>query len=315
MANALLIIRTKQILRGLVGIGLVRLVFLVGLIGFLGFALFMKASDESSAQYISIGFILLLALVQLRRGDKLFLKSHFANFRFVFLAEYTTLSIPVLFCFLFHGQWISMIELLWGLLIVIHLDLNPQGKSINTKLHGLIPSDCIEWKAGVRKQFFLVVPIWIIAACTSFFIGSVPIAVFVLGFSVFSFFERCEPFQILQSHELGAKKFLFHKVKRQILLFTIIIAPLLGLFLTFHFGQWYIPVVEFLIFIFLHIYVIMTKYAFYEPNIKSPAAQTLGGIGALGVIIPIFLPVVWLLTIYFYVKSVDKLNYYLNDYN
>jgi hypothetical protein len=59
----------------------------------------------------------------------------------------------------------------------------------------------------------------------------------------------------------------------------------------------------------------MTKYAFYEPNIKSPAAQIYVALGALGGIIPVFLPVVWLMTILFYSKSVNKLNFFLNDYN
>jgi hypothetical protein len=35
----------------------------------------------------------------------------------------------------------------------------------------------------------------------------------------------------------------------------------------------------------------------------------------VGGIIPVFLPVVWLLTILFYSKSVNNLNFFLDDYN
>lgn len=36
--------------------------------------------------------------------------------------------------------------------------------------------------------------------------------------------------------------------------------------MVFHPGQWYIAVVEYLVFCFLHIYVIVTKYTFFEPG-------------------------------------------------
>lgn len=85
--------------------------------------------------------------------------------------------------------------------------------------------------------------------------------------------------------------------------------------MVFHHDIWYIPIIEYFIFISLYIYVILTKYAFYEPNSKSKAAQVFGVIGVIGGIIPVLLPVVWLLSIRFFFKSKENLNIYLNDYN
>ncbi len=115
--------------------------------------------------------------------------------------------------------------------------------------------------------------------------------------------------------EKSANNFLWFKVKMQVILFSVITLPLIVAFVILHFEQWYIPVVEYFIFIFLHIYIIMTKYAFYEPNSKSPVTATLGAIGAVFSMIPIFLPVVWLLSIWFYFKSLTKLKIYLDDFN
>ena len=314
MIKALLIIRLKQFYRGIIGIGLIRIIFLIGLIGFLGLFLYTKTSDKSTSQLVSIGLLSLIILIQIRRGDKLFLKSHFSNYKFLVLAEYVVISFPILLLLVAYSQWVSLIYFL-SLLLILHLDLKPKYSSLNTKLQLLIPSDSFEWKAGIRKQLFIIVPIWIISAGTSFFIGSVPIAIFILGILTFSFYERGEPYQMILSYELNAKKFLFLKVKRQIQFFSIITIPLVGLFLIFNFDRWYIPVAEFLIFCSIHIYVIMTKYAFFEPNKISPAARTIGGIGVLGGIIPVFLPVVWILTVWFYLKSINNLNYYLDDYN
>ena len=314
MIRALLKIRLKQIYRGIIGIGLIRFIFLVGLVGFLGFALYVKSSDKLTSQYLSAGFLLLIMFVHFKRGDKLFLKSHFSNYKTLILAEYVILSIPVLCCFLIHKQWVAISQLT-GLLIIINIDLKARNSNLNTKLQELIPNDAFEWKAGIRKQFFIIVPIWIIAALTSFFIGSVPIAIFILGITILSFFEKCEPHQILLSFELSAKKLLILKVKRLLQLFLTLVIPLLVLFIVFNPDKWYIPVAEYFIFCSLLIYTIMTKYAFYEPNIKSSAAQIYVALGALGAIIPVFLPVVWLLTILFYSKSVNNLNFFLYDYN
>lgn len=314
MIKALLIIRLKQVYRGLIGIGLIRLVFLIGLIGFLGLVLYTKTSNNLIAQYISIGFLFFVMLIHLKRGDKLFLKSHFSNYKILLLLEYFLLSIPILACLFIHKQWDALIAF-FGLFIIVHLDVKTTYSSLNTKLQGLIPSDSLEWKAGLRKQFFIIIPIWGIAVITSFFIASVPIAIFILGISTISFFERCEPLQIIWSYELSSKKLLILKVKRQLQLYSMAIIPLIGLFLVFHMNRWYIPIAEYLIFCFLHVYAIMIKYAYFEPNKKSPAAQTLGGIGVLGGIIPVFLPVVWVLTVWFYLKSINNLNYYLDDYN
>lgn len=314
MIRALLKIRLKQIYRGIIGIGIIRFIFLVGLFGFLGLALYVKSSDKLISQYVSVGFLFLLMLIHLKRGDKLFLKSHFSNYKTLMLAEYIVLSIPFVCCFLIHKQWVAVSELS-GLLLIVNLDLKARHSNLNTKLQELIPDDAFEWKAGMRKQFFVIVPIWIIAALTSFFVGSIPVAIFIIGITILSFFEKCEPYQILISSELGATKLLMLKIKRLLQLFSIIVIPLLVLFIVFNPDKWYIPVAEYLIFCSLLIYAIITKYAFYEPNIKSSAAQIYVAIGALGGIIPVFLPVVWLLTILFYSKSVNNLNFFLDDYN
>ncbi len=314
MIKALLIIRFKQIYRGIFGIGLIRGIFLIILLGFLGLYLYSTTLDKSTSQLVSIGLLVLLAILHFRRGDKLFLKTHFTNYKLVLFIEYIVISFPILILLVVHKQWVSLVYFL-SLALIVQFDLKPKYSNLNTKLQKLIPSDSFEWKAGVRKQLFIIVPVWIVSAVTSFLIGSVPIAIFILGLLTFNFYERAEPYQMILAYELKTKKFLLLKVKQQLQLFSIITIPLVGLFLIFNFHRWYIPLTEFAIFCFIHIYGIMTKYAFFESDKKSSAAQTMGSIGVLGGIIPVFLPVVWALTVWFYLKSINNLNYYLDDYN
>jgi len=314
MIESLLKIRVRQFYRELSGIGLLRLVFLSGLTVFLGFALYVHTADNRISQYISMGFLLLIMYMHTKRGDKFFLQTHFSNSKMLMCQEYMLLSVPLISCFLLHGQWIALAQLA-GVGIIVHLDFKTKQLRVNTPLQKFIPSDAIEWKAGFRKQLFIIVPLWIIAASTSFFIGSVPIAIFILGILTLGYFEYCESYQMLLAYELSAKKLLRLKAMRQIQLFSILAVPLIALFLLFHSNIWYVPVAEFLIFCFLGVYAVMTKYAFFEPNTKSPAAQTFLSIGVLGGLIPVFLPVVGLLTIRFYNKSVNHLNFLLDDYD
>ena len=124
--------------------------------------------------------------------------------------------------------------------LIVHLDLKKKLSNRNTWLQQSIPSECFEWKGGVRQTLFILIPFWVIGLCTSFFIGSVPITLFILGIIPFSF---------------------------------------------------------------------------YEPNSKSPSVQIFSALGITCGIIPLLLPVIWLLSIRFYFKSKENLNIYLNDYN
>nr|MDA3865190.1 hypothetical protein [Salinivirgaceae bacterium] len=98
MIKTLLKIRLKQIYREISGIGLIRLIVLAGIIGFVGLALYIPASDKSTSQYISIGFLLVVMLIHLKRRDKLFLKSHFSDHKILMLSEYIVLSVPFISC-------------------------------------------------------------------------------------------------------------------------------------------------------------------------------------------------------------------------
>ena len=314
MAWAILYIRLKQLQRSINGIGIFRFVFLIILTGFFIFVLYVFSAKSPASRYISIGFLLMILLLHLRRKDKLFLKVHFPDYKLILLTEYMILVIPFLIVFIIHRQWIALGELAF-IFIIPGLEIKTKSKSLNTRLQELIPSDAIEWKAGIKKQFYLIVPLWGLAASTSFFIGSVPVSILILGILSLSLYEHNEPFQVLMAYELNPKRLLWLKVRRQFQLFSILILPLMALFFFFHTDRWYIPVLEYVLFCFLNVYVIMAKYAFYEPNVKSPANEIFNIIGTLGILIPVFLPVVWLLTFRFYSKSMHNLNIYLHDYD
>ena len=308
-------IRLKQIIRSTKEIGLFRIIFIIGLLAFIAVALFKQTANAPNFFY-SIGiYLTIITLIQVNRSDKRFLKIHFNNFKLILLTEYILLLIPLFICLIYYKHWILLISVILLTFLIINIDFKPRQKSLNTLIQRLIPAKCFEWKSGVRKALFLLIGFWIIGLSTSFFIGSVPIVLFILGLFPLSFYEKSEPIQMILSFEMGTNKFLFHKIKMQLALYTILSIPLIIAFLIFHADKWYIPIIVFLIMATSHIYIILTKYAFYQTNSKSSGAQAFGVIGAIGIIMPVFIPLIWLLSIRFYFKSRKNLNFYLNDYN
>jgi len=315
MIQAFINIRFKQIFRALEGLGLIRTIFLIGLLVFIGFGLFVQTASTPNSYYITGLHLLIITLIQVKRPDKRFAEINFNNFKLIFLIEYLLLMLPLFICLIYHKQWMQVISFVVLTLLIVNLDFKLKPKSLNTSIQKLIPSDCFEWKGGVRKTLVLIVILWIIGLGTSFFVGSVPVVIFILGILPLSFYEKGEPVQMILAYEMGTSRFIMHKIKMHLALFTILSIPLIIAFLFFRPELWYIPIAEFFIFITSHIYVILLKYAFYQPNNKSNAAQVFVLIGAIGMIIPVFIPVIWLLSIRFYFKSRENLNFYLNDYN
>ncbi|MCC9169145.1 hypothetical protein [Pontibacter harenae] len=308
-------IRFTQFYRSAAEIGLVRMLLLSTLLSFFIFILLMQATSGVSMSYAVGAVLVIVTLIHLQRQDKLFLRTNFRQYRLVCMAEYLLLSVPLVAFLLCHFQWLLTLVLLLLLGAIVNFEIKPNQRSLNTKIQHLIPGECFEWKAGVRKYLFLITILWVLGLSTSFFVASVPIVISILGVLPLAFYEKSEPYQMITVFERSASKLLIRKVKWQVLFFSVLSVPLIAVFMIFHHDRWYVPTAEYFIFISLHTYLILTKYAFYEPNSKSSAVQVLGTLGALGVIIPVFLPVVWLLSIRFYYKSRQNLHFYLNDYD
>jgi len=315
MIHAILKIRLKQLYRGSIGIGLIRILFVIALLTFIVLVLFNATSKYPESLFVSGITSLVLFLMHSSRPDKPFLKTNFEFHQLIFLVEYLLGSSIVIAFLMFHFQWIPLFILLSAILLIIHFDIKTKNRSQNSGLQRLIPSACFEWKSGVRRSFYMIIPIWTIGLLTSFFVGSVPVTLFILGVIPLSFYEKGEPYQMIIAFEKGTNQFLWHKIKMQILLYSVLSLPLIVAFLVFHHKLWYIAVIEYLIFSSLFVFLILTKYAFYEPNSKSSSAQIFGAIGTLAGIIPLFLPLVWIMSIRFYFKSKENLNFYLNDFN
>ena len=315
MILKILTIRLKQLSRIIAELGIFRAIFLFGLICFGLLAMFLKL-DEESYQEIIVGVIALSILsVHLKRKDKQFIKIHTPKPYAIFLTEYILLSLPLLIALIYYELWVFVLAYFLFLIAIPFIRISAKASSINSGLQKIIPDSNFEWKAGIRKNLILFVGVWFFGLITSFFVASVPIAIFILGVMVLSFYEKSESIQVLLANELSSGKFLAGKIRNHLIIFAVTIAPLFLSFIIFNPQYYYIPLIEFLIFVTLLVYTILLKYAFYQPHNKSGATGIFSMIGIICIFIPVFIPVVLLLSIKFLFQAVNNLNFYLNDFS
>lgn len=314
MIKELLQIRVKQFLREVMLLGIFRTVFLMILFSFIIIAILKYTSQTPHIYFTAIIYLFIIMSIHHRRKDLNFLKTQIDFYKRILFVEYTILIIPLIMGLLYN-QYYGIIGFILIVIVLISATESTLSLKIsNRKFLRWIPDHCFEWKAGIRNFFFWVTLIWIMGLATSFNMGAVPVAVFILGLIPLGFYEYGEPLPMILAYERNANNFLLYKIQMHIKLFSLLSFPLLFSFMAFHSDKWYIPVIEYVILLSVHLYIILIKYAFYEPNRKSRGSQTFGLIGIMGIFFFFLLPVVWVLSVYFYFKSKKNLKPYLYDY-
>lgn len=310
----LLKIRIKQLVRELVGLGILRAAFVLVLMALFGGFINYNASEQNRSIFLAGLIATAIYMLHISRNDIRFLKIHAHRAWAIMWGEYILLASPVYASLAYYGQWPAIAILLSASLLTSFLPEKIKTRNLQLNWLKLVPAPSYEWIAGLRKSYWFMAFVWLTGLALSTYIGSVPVAIFVLGVVVLSFYENYEPLFFIILQEKSAQQLLLLKVKHAILMFSILVVPLFVPYLFFHFQYWYIVFAVFVLFCSLLVYVIFTKYAFYSPNTHSPAARVFAAFGIAGAMLPFFLPAIWGLCVYFYFKSVRKLNVYLYDF-
>lgn len=315
MVFSLIKIRFLQVGREIQYLGLFRAMVLLVIVLLLAAMLFLQTASLTGAVYASAVVLLLIFLLHSKRKDKQFLRMASGYHKWVIFAEYILGSLLLTVPLLIHGFWLVALAFVLLTGMIIQADISTGNFVYAGWLLRRIPDDCFEWKSGLRKQFVLLAIIWISGVLLSFYLAAVPVAMFFSGLIFMSFFENGEPYQMVIAFEMSPGRFLWHKIKWQLALVTIFFVPLAAAFMVFFLKLWYVPLIILAAFYLLLIYTVVVKYAFYEPDSRSYAAQVFVAIGIFGMIIPVFAPLVLFLAIWFYQKSLKKLKFYLDDYH
>ena len=315
MIKEILKIRLKQFARILKEIGVIRTIILMALFAFVLGTINEYSQKDSYRIYVLLIYSFLILFINLKREDVKFIKLYFPKYYFVFLFENILISIPLIIILVFNQLWIWALCFIVLVFLLSFFHITKNRKTINSFVQRIIPDENFEWKAGFRKNLYLIIFVWILALSASFFIGTIPVVIFVLGIIILSFYEQVESIQILIADGYGTKKFIAKKIIKHLRDYFVLVFPLVIIFMIFHIEYYYISLIIFFVFAFLLIYSILLKYSFYRPNEKSGAMQTFTAFGVLSIFVPFLLPVTFVLTIVFAFKAINNLNFYLYDFN
>ena len=108
---------------------------------------------------------------------------------------------------------------------------------------------------------------------------------------------------------------LLHKIKRHFFLYAISSLPLVILFVLFHHDLWYIPVIEFIALLSIHIYMITVKFAHYEMDGNNSISPILQLIGVFLGLMLVTVPFLLLLSALFFQKACTNLKPILHDFD
>jgi hypothetical protein len=314
MSN-LLLFRIKQGLKVLDGLGIGYILLFLPLMVFPFLFLRKYAINPQAAQLMAIGLSVFILFVHQNRKDIRFINIISGNPYAVFVLEYHLIGSPLLVAFLIFQQWKAM-AIMAGLILVIPLIKKASYRSgLNEKLIRLLPIHLFEWRAALRKTFLLVSLFYlIILACTFLPFLSIFLAWF-FAIMVSGFLMENEPVNVLESYEKGPKAFLRHKIWQHTSVTMLCLLPVLLSYLAFNPAHWLLVLIFTILVPAFFAYMIILKYSFYEPGIKSMASNTYVSIGALAVFIPFLLPLPMVVAFIRFKKAIKKLNFYLDDFN
>ena len=313
--SALIKIRSMQLLRLLQELGLVRVIIgiVVLLIGIGGIREFV-AQGEHLLVIPGALFLSLLMLHQ-KRSDLKFFSLYAVRVKIIYAIEYGMMAVPFVIALFLMGNFMEGLVCLAAPLLVPFIPILQGDLVFNSSLQKLIPNELIEWKSGVRRLLLPTALLWLIGLSTSFFIGSVPIVIFLLGMLISGFYERMESLPMLVASEQSSSSYLNRKTWLSVASFSALCLPLVLAFSAFHPAQFYIPIIELMVFNLLIAFAVVVKYAFYLPEPDSKGNQMLLAIGFIGVLIPFVLPVFLFFLLRFYFKAKQNLNLYLHDFD
>lgn len=315
MISIFLNIRMKQLVRLLNPIGLGRFIVLVFLAVFCFLAIVKYTESRTGAIIICSLFLTSIFTLHQQRKDSHFLKCYVDQYRILYFLEYSVLALPVFIGLLINSMYLEASILLLLLTGVVYTGKKKKQTGLNTLLQEKIPAHAFEWKSGIRSSFFYMIIIWTTGLIASPWLGSIPVAIFILGVIVTGFNEKGESLPMLLTFEMSASKLVMHKIKTQLYLYSILVAPLLLAFVVFHYPYWYIGLGIYLFFLLIISYSILLKYAFYAPGNNAVSKQIFIALGVVSALLPFLIPVVMLLSIRFYLRSIQTLKPLLHDYN
>lgn len=314
-AICLLGIRRRQALRIAEQIGIVRLLFLLAFLGVPLYFFLSNPLSEQNGYWISAVFSLVLFTIHQSRSDKRFLQTTFKSPFWIEVIEYSVPGIPVLFLLFINGLPLPGLILIFSILLIPLFPERDKKEYFTLLTNQLISPRHFELRALLRRHKILIILTFSIGLIFSFQPVVGLIAIYIITFLIGQAHQYGEPVSYIISQEKKISHFLCIKWLHVVKFWTIFTMPVVIATLIQNPTLWMITLAVVIILSIYLLFVVMSKYAFYEPNCQLDASNFYISIGALSIILPILLPFLPGLIVISWIKAVKRLKPLLDDFN
>ncbi len=315
MAANFLRLRLIQLAREIEALGIFRALLCLGLLFAAGFGFYRQMQSYPNRIYAIALAMLVILTIQIRRNDKKFISTMVTCPTLIYFSEYLFFSLPLLIIVIAAARWSYAIPYLLLCILISLISYRHKPKAGIINLSGIVPADAFEWIAGIRKHSWYILPLYLCAIALVFVkFASLFLLIMVLS-AIASFYQECEPLNILQVKELSAKRFIWKKLKSHVKLYLLSAAPIIAGYCLFNPETAWVAMLIFILSTINLCFFILSKYALYQPGIKLTSNSVATGIALISMFIPFLLPLPLIMCLRDYNRALSNLDHYLNAYN
>jgi hypothetical protein len=306
-------VRLCQARKQLNSLGMFYSLLLFSFLCFAIFYIFLAYGQKDKSLYVFSATILVFIGIHFSRSDREFVHNHIADPVQNIFSEYFIFSLPFTLPSLFTAHWFYFPSLIFSAYLIAHIKVSFKRRTLFPHLSKIIPSQNFEWLGGLRKNLTPVIILWLLAII-SCRIRILPLVfLWFIVVTVTSFYQQCEPLQILYASAETPKKLVMQKIAKHTALILIIFFPVLVVNSIFNPDLLLINLIFLLVQITVLIFSILLKYTTYIPNENLKGNTILLSTVTIGALIPFLLPIPIIMCFRNYGRSVKNLNHYFND--
>lgn len=287
------------------------LFFVIIILAF-GLSYFFFDHPNQYGYYVTGIVLYILYSFNQSRKDLGFITKHFNKPQLNVVIEYQLALLPFSIPSLLTSYYYCFFILHGAAMLIALLNIKPSSTLKLLFLMKYFKNDFIII-AGIRKNFILLIVFSLLALILSPLKLFPFIALYLVNQIIYGFYNTNEGIQLLRAHELNAKQFLNHIIKRHLIYLAILNAPVLFINSIINMDMIYFNLFFLGYNLLTHSCIIYFKYGNYLPKKQTQNNQLKLIIISLG----LFLPYLAVLTVIYFFQSKKEatlnLTYYLDD--
>ena len=298
-------IHLKRYWRILGQLGLFRSVFLISLL--IAGIVYTSQPQLLTLQSLLVTFI--VAGIHWRRNDKPMLHNLGMNHPLFFHAQYGMFMLPFALFYLFIFSLPALFILALGWLLISFVKKPSQNTILPTfKVRfSLLPAQCWEWRAGLKLNWWIMAGILTISMIFYQQIIVLMVAMVLISLMAADFQSNHEQTLMIQALQLTKHKFLWMKILWQTLWFTLLVLPIIIVFLFQFTDSYMVLVLAFGSSLMVQICAVLFKYSAFEQGEKTGIFMGILALLNISFLFPPLAPLPLLLIPVLYKKATIRL--------